>query len=242
MIAGMRVLAVIPARGGSKGLPNKNRLPFAGKPLVAWTIAAAQKAACIDRVVVSTDDPAIAEIARTYDCPVPFMRPADLATDQATLEAVVLHAMDTVGDAFDAVVLLQPTSPLRTAADIDSCVGTWLRSNAPVCVAVSPAMQSPFKMFTVGTDGQLEPLLTEGAASRRRQDFPAVYAEAGAIYVARTDWFRQHRRFISPDASAYVLDQERSIDIDTEWQFRAAEALVSVGEPAERNEADHERN
>jgi N-acylneuraminate cytidylyltransferase len=136
MIEGQSVLAVIPARGGSKGVPRKNLRDVAGRPLIAWTIAAARGSSHIDRLVLSSDDEEIMETARRHGCDVPFRRPAELATDEADSMAVVMHAVETLAERYDYVVLLQPTSPLRASADIDGAIATCLRHMAPSCVTV----------------------------------------------------------------------------------------------------------
>ena len=133
MIGDKSVLALIPARGGSKGVPGKNIRPAGGKPLIAWTIEAAKCSRYIDRLILSTDDPAIVAVAKQFGCDVPFMRPAELATDQADSMVVVRHALQAIGERYDYLVLLQPTSPLRIAADIDAAVERCLQSDAPTC-------------------------------------------------------------------------------------------------------------
>src|SRR5687767_5058839 len=181
MIGARRVLAVIVARGGSQGLPGKNILPIAGRPLLAWTIDAARAARSIDRTILSSDDEAIIAAARGCGCEVPFRRPAELATDTATAVDVVLHALDNVSE-YDVVVLLQPTSPLRTAADIDAACAQLAASGAPSCVSVCMAEQSPYWMYRLNGSRRLEPLLEAPTGATRRQDLPPVYVLNGAIY------------------------------------------------------------
>lgn len=220
MIGTRRVLALIAARGGSKGLPGKNILPVQGRPLLAWTVDAAHGARCIDRVVLTSDDDAIIAAARSLDCEVPFRRPAALATDTATSVDVVMHALDML-PGYQVVVLLQPTSPLRTAADIEAACGRFAISGAPACVSVCIAAQSPYWMFELSDSQKLLQLIEMPTGVTRRQDLPAVYALNGAIYVADTTWLRQSRTFLTRDTVASVMPAERSIDIDTPADFDA---------------------
>ena len=146
------------------------------------------------------------------------MRPAALAGDDATSIDVVLHALDSL-PAYDLVVLLQPTSPARAAADIDATCAALLQHDAPACVSVVLVEQSPYWMYRLGSRQQLQPLLEAPACATRRQDLPAAYLLNGAVYVARTDWLRRHRSFVGPETVAHVMPRERSIDIDTLEDF-----------------------
>lgn len=217
MINGLSVLALITARGGSKGLPGKNVRPVQGRPLIDFSIAAARAAVCVDRVVLSTDDEEIARVAHACGCEVPFRRPAALAIDEARSMDVVMHALDQV-PGHDIVVLLQPTSPARTAADIDATVQQLLDAQAPACVSVCAAEESPYWMFRLGEHARLTPLLDTPAATRR-QDLPPVFVLNGAVYAARTDALRRMGSFLGPETVAHVMPRERSIDIDTLEDF-----------------------
>ena len=227
MIDGRKVLALIPARGGSKGLPGKNILPVGGRPLLAWSIDAAHAARSIDRVVLSSDDEAIMAAGRACGCEVPFRRPTTLATDTATSIDVVMHALDAL-PGYDVIVLLQPTSPLRSAADIDAACARLVASSAPSCVSVSLVQQSPYWMYRLGDRYRLSPIVEAPAGATRRQDLPEVYALNGAIYVADTVWLRDSRSFVGRDTVAYVMPAERSIDIDTATDFEAFHRCVSA--------------
>ncbi len=226
MINGGKVLAVIAARGGSKGLPGKNIRPVAGRPLIAWSIAAAQASQYIDRTVLSSDDDAIMQAARTCGCEAPFRRPAHLASDEATSISVLLHALDEL-PGFEYVVLLQATSPLRTAADIDAACAMLAQSGAPACVSVCLAEQSPYWMYRLSAGYELQALLEAPAGATRRQDLPAVYTLNGAVYVARADWLRQTGSFMGPQTVAHVMPAARSIDIDTLEDFEAFAKAVA---------------
>jgi CMP-N,N'-diacetyllegionaminic acid synthase len=156
---------------------------------------------------------------------VPFTRPAAIATDTATSMDVVLHALDAVAG-FDVVVLLQPTSPLRTADDIDAACDLLARSEAPACVSVSPVEQHPYWMFAVDERHRLAPLIDRGSVATRRQDLPDIYALNGAIYVADVGWLRVSRSFLSAETVGYVMPVERSIDIDTQADFQYFQTLT----------------
>ena len=227
MIAGKKVLAVIPARGGSKGVPGKNIRPLAGRPLIAWTIAAAGHAPELDRVIVSSEDPAIIAIAKEWGGDAPFIRPTELARDDTPGIAPVLHALDALPEKYDYVVLLQPTSPLRTGADISAALKICVEDNAPACVSVSSPHHAPWWMFSLSDSRRLQPLFPKDALPTRRQDMPEVYALNGAVYVAEVGWLRETRSFLTPETAAYVMPLERSLDIDTELDFRIAEAVAN---------------
>lgn len=220
MIGARRVLAVIPARGGSKGLPGKNILPVNGRPLLAWSVEAGRGARHVDRVVLSSDDDVIIAAGRACGCEVPFRRPAALATDTASSLDVVLHALDSL-PGYDVVVLLQPTSPLRTAADIDGACATFVASGASSCVSVALADQSPHWMYRLDAGRTLVPLLAQPDLTLRRQDLPKVYVLNGAIYIADVAWLRRHRTFVGADTVAYVMPAARSLDIDSAADFEA---------------------
>ncbi len=225
MIGGLSVLAIVPARGGSKALPGKNILPGAGRPLLAWTIAAARGSAYLDRIVLSSDAEEIMAAARGLGCEVPFRRTDDLASDTASTIDVVIDALDRL-PRHDLVVVLQPTSPLRTAADIDAALGRCVDSGAPSCVSVSPVEQSPYWMYQVDDAGRLRPLLDGSALASRRQELPPIYILNGAVYAARTDWLRATRHFVGAETVAYPMPADRALDIDTAEDFEVFRRLV----------------
>jgi N-acylneuraminate cytidylyltransferase len=225
VIAGKSVLAVIAARGGSKGLPGKNIRPLGGRPLIAWTIEAARRSRHIDRLILSSDDPAIIAAAEQAGCEAPFRREASLATDEAASIDVVLDALDRV-PSFDIVVLLQPTSPLRAAVDIDGALELMTQSGAPTCVTLREAADHPYWMFRLQADKRLSPFVEQAAASRR-QDLPPAWCLNGAVYVADAAWLRSSRSFLSPLTVGYPMPAERSIDIDTAADFLAVEKSLT---------------
>ena len=220
----MKTLALIPARGGSKGIPRKNVLPIAGKPLITWTIEAALRSRLLHSVVVSTDDAEIAEVARQAGAQVPFMRPSDLAQDHTPGIDPVLHALSHLPE-FDAVLLLQPTSPLRQTADIDGCLRMAQERALASIVSVSEPDAHPCWTYKLAADGTLTPLI-EGTTATRRQDLPAVYAVNGALYFAQTSWLQQHRRLVTAETRAFIMPRDRSVDIDTPLDWRFAEMLL----------------
>lgn len=227
MIEDLSVLALVTARGGSVGLPGKNLLQVGGRSLVARAIAAGQGAASVDRVVLSSDDPEIIQAALMAGCEVPFVRPAELATGAARSIDVVRHALEVLPETYDLLVLLQPTSPLRLAEDIDAAVRLCVESGAPACVSLTPADKPPQWMHALSARQTLRPILPEYGQVSRRQDLPPAYAVNGAVYVARTDWIREQESFVTPETVGYVMPRERSIDIDEELDLMLAEAIES---------------
>ena len=230
MIDGKRVLAVIAARGGSKGLVRKNILDAGGKPLIAWSIEAAQDSRLIDRTILSSEDAEIIEVAKQWGCEAPFVRPAELATDEAPIEDALLHALDQIGESFDFIVLLQPTSPLRQATDIDGAIETCHASGAPACITVSVPAKSPYWMFTVDEKGRMRRLIETAGPTHRRQDLPPVFAANGAVYVMAVPGFRASGQIFNPEAVAYVMAPERSLDVDSAMDLALLGALFEKGE------------
>ena len=221
----MSLLALIPARGGSKGIPRKNIKRFAGKPLIDWTIGAAKRASCIDCVVVTTEDEEIASVARQLGAEVPFMRPPELATDHTPGIETVLHAIDQL-PSYDWVVLLQPTSPLRTHRDIDSIWQLCQSHGSSSAVSVNEVSKHPYWMYTQDNLGQLQRFIESHREVTRRQDLPVAYALNGAMYLAKTEWLLKERRFVGSETLGYVMPPERSVDLDTPRDWRWAEYLI----------------
>ena len=220
----MTLLTLIPARGGSKGIPRKNIRPFCGKPLLHWTIDAALEADCVDCVVVSTDDAEIAEVAKAGGAKVPFLRPAELASDGAPGIAPVLHALEQFPQVSD-VLLLQPTSPLRTSSDIEAIVALREQAGLESAVSLTPSAKHPAWMYNLSGDHYLEPLLQMKGAHSRQQLTPA-YVLNGALYLASRAFLLREQAFISPDTVGYVMPAERSVDIDTPLDWQWAEFLM----------------
>ncbi|MBF0108054.1 MAG: acylneuraminate cytidylyltransferase family protein [Magnetococcales bacterium] len=221
-----RVLAIIPARGGSKGVPMKNIRNLAGKPLLVWTIEAAHGCRAIDRSILSSDDPEIIAIARDHGCDVPFIRPAALADDQAKAIDVALHALETLGETYHILVWLQPTSPLRQTTDIERALDLLLRGSHDSCTSVSPAAKPPDWMYRLNEDGTLRPVLENRPPSGGRQDLPKAYVLNGAIYACRIPWLLEGKRFVDEKTVAYLMEPRDAIDIDTEIDFNLCELLM----------------
>jgi CMP-N-acetylneuraminic acid synthetase len=215
----MKLLALIPARGGSKGVPRKNIRDLQGRPLLAWSIEAAIRASSVDRIMVSTEDQEIADVARTWGADVPFLRPPELARDDTPGIEPVLHALSRL-PGYDWVLLLQPTSPLRTADDIEGIIRLCLKHDAPAAVSVCQASKHPQWMYRCGAEHRLIPYSDKPLVSRR-QDLPPVYALNGALYLARCDWLLQRRGFIAEETLGYEMPANRSADIDSalDWQW-----------------------
>lgn len=226
MYKGSRVLAIIPARGGSKGLPRKNIATLIDKPLIAWTIEAAHGSCYIDRVILSSDDDEIIDCAKAYGCDVPFKRSGAIATDSATSIEVVIDALSRI-PGYDYVVLLQPTSPLRTAGDIDQAIENCVNIQASSCVSISPVQESPYWMYTLDNNGRLKQLVS--GVYPQRQLLPPVYALNGAIYVIKCETFVCAPAFIYSDTVAHVMPYERSVDIDTQDDLDAIRFRLGRG-------------
>jgi N-acylneuraminate cytidylyltransferase len=230
----MEILALIPARGGSKGLPRKNLRELAGKPLVAHSIAHALAARTITRTIVSTDDPGIADVARRYGAEVPFLRPAELAGDLSPDIDAFVHALNWLGDEEgyrpDLVVHLRPTDPLRRPATIDAAVRELLAdTDADSLRSVAPTAESPYKMWRLDDDRYLRPLLAlEGVDepyNLPRQELPRVFVQTGYVDVIRPEVILEERRMSGNRIRAFVV-AEPHVDIDSEDDLRRAEELL----------------
>jgi CMP-N-acetylneuraminic acid synthetase len=225
-------LAVIPARGGSKSLPRKNLLTLGRLSLIGHALASAREAKRITRTLVSTDDPEIAAEARRHGGEVPFVRPADLASDEAGMIPVLQHAvrwLEAAGTTPDLVVLLQPTSPFRTGADIDATIDKVTSTGADSAQTLVPAGYHPFFMSTL-EDDRVRPLFPQHAgAYSRRQDPPAVYQPSGSVYVTRRRVLMDEHRILGDDNRGLVMGYEASVKIDTAWEFRLAEVVLAAG-------------
>ena len=228
----MRVLALIPARGGSKGLPRKNLLPLAGLPLIAHSIRVALESDATD-VVVSTDDEEIAATARAYGAAVPFMRPASLAEDTTKTIDVVIHGLEAVESLrrvrYDAVLLLQPTSPLRQVEDVRAALRLYADERADSIISVfewhSP---HPFYMYWMNGN-QPVPILAEAQGYHRRQDFPPVYVRNGAIYLTDRNILLNRQTFYGDRLRAVIMPASRSINIDQLDDLARAERMLNEG-------------
>lgn len=218
--------ALIPARGGSKGLVGKNIKDLCGMPLIAWTILAAKKSSSIDRVIVSTDCPVIASISREYGAEVPFIRPEQYALDTSSAADVIRHMADNIYGSVESVVLLQPTSPLRTSKHIDEAIELYALSKSYSLVSVVEVDKSPYWSYWI-EEGKLKPIFDDIIlGSRRRQDMKKSYSLNGAIYIFNLNNFLRDELFISENSVHYLMDKQSSIDIDDIIDFKVAEAII----------------
>lgn len=230
MIDQKKILAIIPARGGSKRLPRKNILPIAGKPLIQWTIEASLDSKYIDSTFVSTDCSEIAETAKSCGAQVPYLRSDILSNDTATSMDVVLDAIDNYersGQVFDFVLLLQPTSPLRTTGDIDGAIEMFQSKSADAVVSVTECEHSPLWSNTLPSDFSLSNFIPDSVLKQRSQDLPKYYRLNGAIYLFNVKHVKEGISYLSlPRSFAYAMDKSHSIDIDDNFDFSVAEAFL----------------
>lgn len=227
----MRVLGLVPARGGSKGVFRKNVRPLCGRPLIAYTAASALAARSLTRVVLSTEDDEIACVGRALGLDVPFMRPPELARDHTPMLPVVQHTirqLEAAGDRFDAVCLLQPTNPLRRPDDIDACVSKLVETGADCVVTVLPVPTeyNPHWVYFASADGLLH--LSTGAATLipRRQELPPAYHRDGSVYVTRRDVVMDRSSLYGERIAGHPMDPARSVNIDNAEDWTRAERLV----------------
>ena len=226
----MRVLGFVPARGGSKGVPRKNIRALHGKPLLVYTAEAARGARLLTHTVLSTDDQEIADVGRAAGLEVPFLRPPSLALDDTPTLPVVMHGleiMETLHGRFDAVCLLQPTSPLRDAAEIDACIAL-LESHAADTVFSMlpvPTRYNPHWVYEPDADGLLHISTGEPSPITRRQALPPAYHRDGAVYVSRRDVIVERKSLFGDRVVGYLREEDRSVDIDTPDDWARAESM-----------------
>lgn len=225
----MKTLGLIPARSGSKSVPNKNIVMLCGRPLIAYTLEAAARASHLDRCIVSTDAEEIAAVCRAHGGEVPFLRPKELAADDTPTLPVVLHALETLGESYDAVMVLQPTSPLRTSQDIDAAI-SLLDAN-PVADSVISVVKvgdhHPARMKYLEDGYLVDPSFAEAHEGQRRQDLLPLYLRNGAIYLTRTRVLLDQKTFKGRRSLAYVMPEERSVNIDGPFDLWVAEAALT---------------
>lgn len=217
----MKLLAIIPARGGSRGVPKKNIRLLKNKPLISWTIEAALSSKYISRTILSSDDAEIIDVAKDYGCEVPFVRDKNLALAETPSIAVVLDAINHC-PGYDWVMLLQPTSPFRTNNDIDMAIEKLICSNSQSCVSVVKINQNPHWMYELREDSSLKKIV-HGPDYLRRQDVPNIYKLNGAIYLSETERLKQTKSFVDDQTLAYEMQTSSSFDIDTEDDFQKCE-------------------
>ncbi len=221
-------LAVIPARGGSKRLPNKNILPLAGKPLIEWTIEAAKNSKYIDQIVISSDKNEILDIAKRYET-ISIIRPEALAKDEAKTVGVVLHVIESISEKHDFIILLQPTSPLRTSQNIDEAIELLFSKNADAVISVCETDYPILWCNTLQEDLSMNKFIPEDIKDKRSQDLPKYYRLNGAIYIVKTEKLKNEKTFfISGNIYAYIMDRKNSVDIDEEIDLKVATALLKA--------------
>ena len=227
----MQFLALIPARGGSKGIPRKNIRLVGNKPLMAWTIEAARESELVSRTIVSTEDQEIADIAQQYWAEVPCYRPDNLAEDTSDTLDAVLYTLDFLeqneGYTPDYVVLLQPTSPLRRSEDIDAAIRFTIDRHADSVVSICEAKPHPLLSKTLTQKETLVDYIPGASDYSRRQDFPAVYSLNGALYINRISSLKKDRKFILPDTYGFIMPEERSLDIDSPFDLFIADLILT---------------
>lgn len=232
MIDGKRVLAIVPARKGSKGLPLKNVRPLGGKPLLAWPIAAARASAHVDRVIISTDDQGFADIAVAHGAEAPFLRPAEMASDTAPSIDFILHAVDTLaaaGDVFDYVVLLEPTSPLTEGVDVDAALAQLVAADADAIVGISK-LEATHPAFAVrrADDGAISPYAAATFGEMpRRQDIEPLFVLDGTLYASTVAALRRERGFCHTRTLGYETARHKAHEVDDLVDFICIEAIAS---------------
>ena len=229
----MRIVGVVTARGGSKGIPRKNIALLAGKPLLAYTAEVALAAPCLQRVVLSTDDEEIAAVGRELGLEVPWLRPAELSRDDTPSIPVVQHAarwLQSTGEEFDAVLLLQPTNPLRTVADVEGAAALLARTQADSVISfVDVGEKHPARMKTIDAEGRVSnPPFAEAFEGQRRQDLPKLYLRDGSIYLTRTLVLLEQNSLQGRDCRAWLMPPERSCAIDSPFDLLLAEHLLRI--------------
>lgn len=227
----MKILAVIPARGGSKGVPRKNIRILNGKPLLQYTIEAAQGAHQLTRTILSTEDEEIARVGQQCGVDVPFMRPVELAADNTPTLPVIQHAvrwMEMIDEVYDAVCLLQPTNPFRTSEQIDACIALMIehQSDSVVTMLPVPAEYNPHWVFFQDENGYFRLSTGEKAPIPRRQELPPAFHRDGSIYVTRRDILMIGNSLYGERIIGFVMEKSQSVNIDTLDDWRRAEELL----------------
>lgn len=228
MYLNQKIVALIPARGGSKGIPQKNIKDLAGNPLIYYTIDAAKRSNYIDEIFVSTDDMRIADVARNYGAKVPCLRPREFAQDMSSTVDVVLHALNAFFDAADyyALVLLQPTQPLRTNDDIDKSIELFFENDGKSLVSISEVNDHPLLMRYLKEDFSLSKII-EKKSNLRRQDMEKVYRVNGAIYINKISEINEFTSF-NDNVTGFLMERDHSVDIDELSDLALAEYYMTL--------------
>lgn len=223
------MLAVIPARGGSKGVPGKNIKELAGKPLIAYTIKAAVDSGVFEKIVVSTDSKDIADIAVSYGAEVPFLRPDDISGDLVSSDDVILHALayyNKQGIMYEEVCKLQPTSPMRNGKHLKEAYKLFHERRADFLVSVCECEHSPLWAGVIGDDLRLDHFIPDEVKRACRQELPVYYRLNGAVYMGNVIKFCENKNFLGCNSIAYIMSQKDSIDIDSELDFELARIMM----------------
>lgn len=236
---GAYVLGMINARGGSKGIPRKNIRPLLGKPLIAWTIEVAKQARYLDRVIVSTEDEEIAAVALRHGAEIPFMRPAELAGDTSLQFDTIrynLERLESDGPRIDIVVLLQPTSPMRTPGDVEGCLELMTTTNADTVITVAELHQfHPMGIWQRGDGTELKPYYKTELAGYNRQVMGPLYWRTGSVYAMRREVILRKRAIYGDKVHGYLVNEPRSwFNIDTDFDWRRMEAWLRNEQSSEK--------
>lgn len=208
-------------------MPGKNLALLGGKPLIAWTVTEARKSKYLDRVVITSEDQSIIDAAREYGAEAPFTRPLALAQDITSSFDVALHALEEIRENFDYLVLLQPTSPLRTSYDIDGCIEFALSNGAVSVASVASLDKSPRWIYCLSAEGRLEPMI--GKEDEAKLDFATACIANGAVYVEQVEWFLKNKTFVNAETLGYLMPNVRSVDIDTAEDLEYCAWLIESG-------------
>lgn len=219
------ILGLIPARGGSKGIPKKNIALLGGKPLIEWTIGTAKQSLLLDRLICSTDSTEIRDQAQRLGCEAPFLRPSRLAADDSKTIDAVLHALEHINQPFDYVLLLQPTTPFRQVSDIDGIITQGVDEAADLTVSVSRAKKHPSALYQL-ENGTLIPYLIADREYTRRQDMPPTYERNGSLFLAKTAFLLTGRSYHTGSARGFPTGGYSFLDIDTQADLDYANYLV----------------
>ncbi len=233
MIKNKKIIAIIPARGGSKRVPRKNIKPLAGKPLIFYAINAALKSKYLDRVIVSTDDRKIAKVAEKFGAEIPFLRPKELATDRAKSIDVLKHAVRFLEEKenykADIIVLVQPTTPLVLPEDIDKTIEKLIKARANSCVTMAEIGERPEWMYKIGKNGKAKLFWEQKIQKTRSQDLPKIFRLNGAVYAVKRDVLMKKNKILdNKNLTAIIMPRDRSIDIDEPVDFKIAEAIFML--------------
>jgi CMP-N,N'-diacetyllegionaminic acid synthase len=230
MINGKKILVYIPARAGSKGIKDKNIIEVCGKPLIAYSIEAAKNSKYVDKVIVSTDSPSYAEISKLYDADVPFLRPAELATDTSIEMDTTKHLMAWIEnhllEQYQMIIRLQPTSPLRISKDLDLAIEKFVEKNADSIIGVTECSVSPLWTNTLPSDHSMANFINKEIMTKNRQELPVYYRLNGSIFIADWNFMKENWSWFGKNSYAIVIPEERAVDIDNSIDLELAEVLL----------------